>query len=151
MDASERSAFAHGAVAMIKANPDITLHGIVVNKSRVMDHIRSDPNKLYNYAIRCCMLKHIARFDQVTLVPDPRSVKVASGNAMQDYLQMGLWFELRAKTTLQAKPRDSAESAQIQFVDMLAGLIQARYEDGDTADFQTLRAYLRMKDLYFKR
>ncbi len=151
MDAAERTAFAHAAAAMLLANPEITAHVIIVNKERVMDHIRADANKLYNYAINCCMLEHLSRFDNVTLVPDPRSVKVASGNALPDYLQMRLWFELGARTQLVAKPRDSKVSLQIQFVDMLAGLIQARYEDGNVADMNLLSAHIRMIHLYFPR
>lgn len=149
MDAAERTEFALTADAMLKANTDISLHAIVVNKERVMSHIRADANKLYNYAIGCCMLEHFSRYDNVKLVPDPRSVKVASGNALPDYLQMKLLFDMSAATQLVARPRDSKASLQIQFVDMLAGLIQARYEDGNLADLAILAPHLNLVHLYF--
>lgn len=150
MDAAERTAFAHLAKAMLEANPDITAHAIVVNKSKVMGHIRVDPNKLYNYAIGCCMLEHLSRFEAVTLVPDPRSVKVASGNALPDYLQMKLAFDLSVPTRVVARPRDSKQSLQIQFVDMLAGLVQARYEDAQGGDLGVVENQLRLQRMYFQ-
>jgi len=48
MSNAERIAFATVARRMAYAHCDISLHAVVVNKERVMNHIRQDANKLYN-------------------------------------------------------------------------------------------------------
>src|ERR1035441_5537034 len=85
---------------MLAKCPEIALHAIVVKKENVQAHIRTDSNKLYNYMIRLALLDKMAKHDVVTLVPDPRSIKVQSGNSLHDYLQMQLWFEKKATTKL---------------------------------------------------
>jgi len=79
--------------------------------------------------IRLFVLDCMALETDVTLVPDERSVKVASGNSLHDYLQTELWFTRKVKTVLQTQPCDSRNCKGIQFADMLAGLVQQRHED----------------------
>jgi hypothetical protein len=55
---------------------DIILHAIVVKKEHVLLHIGQDANKLYNYMIRLALLAKMAKHDVVTMVPDPRTIKV---------------------------------------------------------------------------
>jgi hypothetical protein len=99
--------------------------------------------------IRLALLDKMAKHDVVTLVPDPRSIKVQSGNSLHDYLQMQLWFEKRATTTLLTSPSDSAKSLGIQFADMLAGVVQARFENNSSSDYQILANRLVVNQLYF--
>jgi Protein of unknown function (DUF3800) len=92
MGPAERTAFASAALRMCTDHADIHLHAITVKKERVEQHIRGDENKLYNYMIRLCVLDCTEKHDEVTLVPDPRSIKVESGRSLHDYLQIELWF-----------------------------------------------------------
>jgi hypothetical protein len=149
MDSDERSEFARLAKAMIDKHPDIHLRTITVKKQNVMQHIRADSNKLYNYMIGLCLLELMAQHDQVTMVPDPRSLKVQSGNSLHDYLQVDLWFYRNVKTKLINHPQDSAQCRAIQFADMLAGLVFAHYEDGEQTNYDVLRPKIRQKCLYF--
>lgn len=149
MEADERTAFVHGVQTMLLKHPDIALHAIVVKKENVQSHIQTDPNKLYNYMIRLALLDRMAKHDVVTLVPDPRSIKVASGNSLHDYLQMQLWFEKKATTRLITAPSDSAQNKGLQFADMLAGLVQGRFEDNASADFQVISKHITINKLYF--
>lgn len=149
MTPKERSAFASVAVEMCNKHPDIHLHGITVKKERVEDHIRSDENKLYNYMIRLCVLDCMATQDRVSLIPDPRSIKVQSGNSLHDYLQTELWFTRRVKTMLATTPLDSKNCRGIQFADMLAGLIQHRFEDRYFDYIRICIRRLRLKKLFF--
>jgi Protein of unknown function (DUF3800) len=149
MDPAERTHFAKEALAMVAKHPEIVMHAIVVKKQNVQAHIRADANKLYNYMIRLALLDKMAKHDVVTLVPDPRSIKVQSGNSLHDYLQMQLWFEKRATTTLLTSPSDSAKSLGIQFADMLAGVVQARFENNSSSDYQILANRLVVNQLYF--
>lgn len=149
MNPAERTFFARAARSMCDRHPFIALHAIVVKKQNVLPHIRADANKLYNYMIRLALLKRMAKHDVVTMVPDPRSIKVSSGDSLHDYLQTELWFTEHVNTNLITSPADSAKSKGVQFADMLAGLVQARFEDNASADFQIIQPKLMLNQLYF--
>ena len=130
-------------------HPDIYLHAIVVKKEKVEEHIRKDCNKLYNYMIRLALLERMAAYDAIILVPDSRSIKVKSGNSLPDYLQTELWFTKKVKTKLSMSLTDSQHSLGIQFADMLAGVVQSRFEDAAVSDFKTLAPALKLNQLFF--
>ncbi|HVM94391.1 MAG TPA: DUF3800 domain-containing protein [Terriglobales bacterium] len=149
MRPDERAAFALLAVKMCNSHPDIHLHAITVKKERVQPHIRNDANKLYNYMIRLCVIECMATQDRVVFIPDPRSIKVESGNSLHDYLQTELWFTHHVKTILTTTPLDSRNSKGIQFADMLAGLVQHRYEDRHFDYIRICIRRLKLRKLFF--
>jgi len=149
MSPSERTAFAKIAFRMCAKHSDIHLHAITVKKVNVALHIRNDENKLYNYMIRLSLLDCMANQDQVTFIPDPRTIKVESGNSLHDYLQTELWFTKNVKTVLSTTPLDSKSCKGIQFADMLAGLVQQRFEDKCFDHIRFCVRHLRMKRLFF--
>jgi len=150
MTADERKEFAESARKMCDANADISLCCITVKKENVMQHIRSDSNKLYNYMIGLLLLQRMALHADVTMVPDPRSIKVQSGNSLHDYLQIDLWFVKEVPTTLRTNPQDSQFSLSIQFTDMLCGLIRTHWEHAETGNYGILRPSVHEKCLYFR-
>lgn len=87
MSPAARSAFATTAAGMARDHSDITFRAIVAQKRNVMDHIRTDPNKLCNYMTKLLLIEEMARHDTVHFVPDPRSIQVESGRSLHDYLQ----------------------------------------------------------------
>ena len=141
--------FAHTARKMCDQHNDIYLHAMVVKKQNVEEHIRKDANKLYNYMIRLSLLERMSGYDLVTIVPDARSVKVKSGNSLHDYLQTELWFTKNVKTYLSTQPLDSNQSVGVQFADMLSGIVQSRFEDGESNNFQILNPKLKLSCLFF--
>jgi hypothetical protein len=149
MTPAERAAFACAAAKMCDQHPDIHLHGITVRKDNVAAHIRTDENKLYNYMIRLSLLDCMAAQNEVLFIPDPRTIKVQSGNSLHDYLQMELWFTKKVKTVLTTTPLDSKNCRGIQFADMLAGLIQHRFEEKCFEHMRTCIRRLRLKRLFF--
>jgi hypothetical protein len=149
LKANERAAFAQALVKMRTQHPDIHLHGITVKKENVERHIRTDENKLYNYMIKLCILDCMAMEDSVVFIPDPRSIKVESGNSLHDYLQTELWFTKKTKTILTTDPRNSKTCINLQFADMLAGLIQHRFEDKYFGHMKTCARHLKLKRLFF--
>jgi hypothetical protein len=149
MTPEERLYFASRARDLSAKHPEIVLHAIVVRKQNVMPHIRNDANKLYNYMTRLALLDRMAQYDVVTMVPDPRSIRVKSGNSLHDYLQTELWFTKKAATNLITRPSDSATSLAVQFADMLAGAVQSRFEDNSTHVFQLIQPHLKLVQLYF--
>jgi len=74
------------------------------------------------------LLHEMSNYDEVSFYPDPRKIKVESGNSLHDYLQTQLWFEKTVKTNLTTIPLESSASRNIQFSDMLAGLVQGYFE-----------------------
>ena len=149
MKSIEREEFSRALVKMCTKHPDIHLHGITVKKENVEQHIRTDENKLYNYMIKFLVLDCMARASAVVFIPDPRSIKVQSGNSLHDYLQTELWFTKKTKTILTTDPKDSKTCINLQFADMLAGLIQHRFEDKYFEHMKICVRYLRLKRLFF--
>lgn len=74
MGSNQREHFATIAARMKDRHEDISLISIVVKKKNVMEHIRKDGNKLYNYMIRLALLDYMTGFDVVTFIPDPRVI-----------------------------------------------------------------------------
>lgn len=150
MTLDQRVWFAKQASELHTKHPaDIRYISITVKKENVKDHIRSDANKLYNYMIGLSLLNEMAKHNSVMFVPDPRSMKVESGNSLHDYLQMQLWFEKQAATTLTTQPCDSASSLNVQFSDMLSGVVQGHFEDGNSKPWDGLRNNISYKTLFF--
>ncbi len=147
----ERTEFAKLASKICSAHPDVHLRGITVRKANVEVHIRSDANKLYNYMIRLLLLDVMAAENDVLLVPDPRSIKVKSGNSLHDYLQMELWFTKKVKTILTTHPQDSQYCMGIQCADMVAGLVQNRFEEGCFDYVRECAKHLKLKSLFFSK
>ena len=132
-----------------KYRQDIRYMSITVKKENVQGHIRSDANKLYNYMIGLSLLNEMRKHEKVTFVPDPRSVKVESGNSLHDYLQTQLWFEEKAETILTTEPFDSASNRNVQFADMLSGIVQGHFEDGNSKPWNEIRYNISYKTLFF--
>ncbi len=150
MSIAERICFAEQANQLRLKHPEaIRYLAITVKKENVRDHIRTDANKLYNYMIGLSLLNEMSKHKRITFLPDPRSIKVESGNSLHDYLQTQLWFEMRSTTVLTTKPCDSAASKNIQFSDMLSGLVQGHFEDGNSKPWGKLRENISYKTLFF--
>jgi hypothetical protein len=145
----ERAFCASELRKLCDANQDVFIHAIVVKKQNVLAHIRADGNKLYNYMIRLALLKRMAGHDVVTMIPDPRSIKVKSGNSLHDYLQTELWFTEKCNTNLLTCPMDSSQCKGIQLADFLAGMVQAHFEDNLSRDYRTIQSRLLLNRLFF--
>ena len=151
MSLIERTWFAKKANELkIQHQADIKYISITVKKENVQNHIRSDANKLYNYMIGLSLLQEMSCHEKVTFVPDPRSIKTKSGNSLHDYLQTQLWFEKEASTILTTKPCDSASSLNLQFSDMLSGIVQGHFEDNNSKPWEKLRTNISYIPLFFK-
>ena len=150
MSPEARTDFAKNAAKLVTATPGVELLAIVADKRNVMEHIRQDSNKLYNYMVKLLLLEHMAKHDRVTFIPDPRSIKVESGNSLHDYLQTELWFGSGAKTQLETTPRDSRHCLNLQFTDMLAGVVQSHFEFGESRHWTHLEPHVNVKTLFFR-
>ena len=150
MTIDERIWFAKEASTLRDRYPnDIRYISITVKKENVQQHIRNDANKLYNYMIGLSLINEMARHDVITFVPDPRSIKVESGNSLHDYLQTLLWFEKQVATVLTTLPCDSAASLNVQFSDMLSGVVQGHFEDGNSRPWSEMCNQISYRTLFF--
>ncbi len=107
LDEADRSFLAKRISKLLKKSSRIRIFAITVNKREVKEHIRHDPNKLYNYMISLILPDRIRRYQRVSLIHDKRSIKVKSGNSLVDYLQIKIWFELNSKTQIDYQPLES--------------------------------------------
>ena len=149
MKPAARLDFCQRAVALRRTHPDILYATITAKKQNVHAHIKTDSNKLYNFMIRLLLLDLMAKFEHVTLVPDPRTIKVQSGNSLHDYLQTELWFTKNALTKLSTEPEDSAGCLALQFADMLAGAVFRYHQDNDSAPWNVIAQDVTGTRLYF--
>ncbi|MEQ4453502.1 DUF3800 domain-containing protein [Kosakonia sacchari] len=151
MNLTERERFSTQASQLIQNYPnDIQYHAIVVRKEQVQEHIRRDSNKLYNYMIGLSLLQEMSRHNDILFVPDPRSIKVQSGNSLHDYLLTQLWFEYQVQTQLTTLPLSSDKCLNIQFADMLSGLVQHHFEDGNSNAWNIMSPHIQCKKLFFR-
>ena len=95
------------------------------------------------------LIEEMARHDTVHFVPDPRSIRVESGRSLHDYLQTELWFTQGAPTRLHTNPMDSRHCLNLQFTDMLAGVLQSHFEHGQSAYLTPLSDLIQVRTLYF--
>lgn len=149
LDSNERTVCAVELRKLCDSNSDIFLHVIVVKKQNVLAHIQADSNKLYNYMVRLALVKRMAKYDVVTMIPDPRSIKVKSGNSLHDYLQTELWFTEKSSANLLTCPQDSATCKGVQLADFLAGIVQAYFEDNASRDFAVVQPKIFLSRLFF--
>ncbi|WP_070414709.1 DUF3800 domain-containing protein [Pseudomonas lundensis] len=151
MDPEERLEFARLAAKLCAANAgSIQFVSITAKKCNVMEHIRRDPNKLYNYMIGLLLLDHMARADEIIFAPDDRSIKVKSGNSLHDYLQTKLWFDRDVRTILKTVPCDSSSNLCVQFADMVSGVAQSHYEDRSSEPLRVMARCFRPFLIYNK-
>ncbi|TVV41864.1 DUF3800 domain-containing protein [Thalassolituus sp. C2-1] len=141
--------FSSRVKALCSSNPDIHIRAITVRKENVAPERQSDSNKLYNYMIKKFLCEYMTQYESITLVPDPRTIRVESGNSLHDYLQTELWFELNSNTQLATCPVDSANCLGLQFADMLSGVVRAQYEDLNEDYFKVLADDLENHELFF--
>jgi len=148
MPTASRLTFARNAVKLREACDQISYKAIVVKKQNV-DHIFcSDSNKLYNYMLRLLLLEDMVKHRHVTLIPDPRSIKVENGSCLHHYLDMML-YEAGADTKLESISRDSRSCLSLQFVDMLAGVVEIHHEFKKSTCWKILAPHIQVKQLFF--
>jgi hypothetical protein len=146
---NERIKFAQRVANLITRHPSIEISTITVRKENVQPHIQKDPNKLYNYMVNFALLDKISKYPTVNFIPDPRTIKVESGNSLVDYLQIKLWFEYNSATIIRHQPMESHQNYNLQFVDFIAHIIWSRYEKNMSGAFNILKHRISNKQLFF--
>jgi len=99
--------------------------------------------------IKFALLEKIKTVPHVDFIPDPRTLKVQSGNSQIDYLQTTLWFEYNSSTVLNHTPMESQRNLNLQFTDFIANIVWRFYEFNRSEGFNTLKKHLFLKHLFF--
>lgn len=149
LENSDKVFFSQKATQLCQNNEDIKIATITVKKENVRDHIRLDPNKLYNYMIKFALLDYIHLFPRVAFIPDIRTIKVKSGNSLVDYLQTELWFSYDSTTKIDNHPTESKNSKNLQFIDFVANIVWKRHESNHTEPLNHLAPSIFQKHLFF--
>ena len=145
----ETSKFIDRVIRLLIKEPSITISIITVKKENVQPHIRADANKLYNYMVNFAILQEIKECPMVDFIPDPRTIKIPSGNSLVDYLKTKLWFELNSATIIKHIPSESRRNLNLQFADFIAHIVWSRYENNEYDLYKILRPFISEKHLFF--
>lgn len=136
-------------VKLLHEQLNISIGAITVKKENVNENIREDSNVLYNYMVSLSIAQQIAHFEEVTLIPDKRSIKVKSGNSLYEYLKIKIWFDWQANTKLYYTPKESHSDLNLIFVDWITNFIWRHYEDQRSDAYRILKPYLKENLLFF--
>lgn len=140
---------AEAIVSWLNKNPGFQIGSITVKKEKVFTHIRSDGNKLYNYMMGLSLLPKVKGHEEVIIVRDDRTIKVASGNSCIDYLQIKMWFDYSSPTKLKDNPSASDKNLNLIFIDWVANFVWSHYEDGRSNPFYKLSTKINNQTLFF--
>lgn len=135
LNLADKELFLKMTSKLLQEHKDIQLRSITVHKEYVNEKMKKDPNVLYNYMIKCLLLKCICASKFVDFMPDRRSEKVNTKWNMGEYLnQMILEHAIDNEVINQScnvVPMDSSKCLELQFIDFYAGLIWSAYEFKD--------------------
>ena len=119
-----------------------SVHFIVVRKSNVKAELRRDTNILYNYVTGLMLSPMLCSLVRANVQLDCRTIKVASGNGLSEYLRIKLWCEMNSPVNLNLSFPDSRESPGIQVADFVANAIFRKYEREDSVSYEALKPIL---------
>ncbi len=141
--------FANKVIHLLNKDSTIHIGAITVKKENVENHIRGDPNLLYNYMMRLGFIDYISEYESVKLIRDEKSVKIKSGNTLQNYLQTELWFNKNVKTKIEDLPTDSRKNINLIFIDWITHIIWSKYEFKKYKAYDIILPELKLKNLFF--
>ncbi len=135
LNTKEKSQFIHLITELKHQNDDILFFAITIEKAKANNKLRTNPNTLYNYAVKCMLLDEIIKYQYVDFIPDNRCEKTNSRWNMKEYLQQML-VEKSLDTVVVNKncnitPMNSQHNLALQFVDFYVAMVWAKYEFHD--------------------
>lgn len=132
------------------ADLECSAHYIVVNKNKVKTELRRDTNILYNYVTGLMLGPLLCNLLQAQVHLDCRTIKVASGNSLSEYLRIKLWCEMNSPVNVALSFPDSRQSLGIQAADFVANAVFRKYERRDSSGYSALSRIIGVnKRLFF--
>ncbi len=125
------------------------LYALVLNKERVYESLRQEPERLYNYLARMliekCPLAEAT--NRVILTLDRRKAKAEQADFSR-YLTSQLQAFLAPQIPLNIYTSASEESAGVQAADLFCWGIFRKYERGDQEWYRLFRRKIRFETVY---
>lgn len=153
LSSKEKEQFLKQIIKLYQDHPDIHLLSITVNKRRVKNKLRNDPNALYNYMVKTMLLDRLCSHRHIDFMPDSRCEKVNVGWNLEIYLKQMIaecsQINDIENETINVKPFDSRVTKELQFIDFYAGLVWSKYEFKDTRIDQYLNIATPSNQLMF--
>lgn len=109
---------------------DIEIRYIVADKRHVFQRLLDDQNVFYNYMLKLLIMPIVRtkKIDELEILIDRRSIKVASGNSFEDYIKAEIWGELGSKMDITVRYPESHASKLVQAADFVAHSVYCNYE-----------------------
>lgn len=153
LSSKEKEQFIKQIIKLYQDHPDIHLLSITVNKRRVKNKLRNDPNALYNYMVKTMLLDRLCSHRHIDFMPDSRCEKVNVGWNLEIYLKQMIaecsQINDIENETINVKPFDSRVTKELQFIDFYAGPVWSKYEFKDTRIDQYLNIATPSNQLMF--
>jgi hypothetical protein len=120
---------------------DVILGAITVKKENVPAPLKNGGNDhlLYNYMLNCCLPKLLKGYDEVTIIPDKRSVPKGSVNSCPDSIKTELWFREGCSTKLTYTPKESQTDDGLMFIDWIANFVWRNHENAHDQPYNRLK------------
>lgn len=126
-----------------------SLYSLVLNKARVYEDLRREPERLYNFIARTlierCPFQQAK--DRIILTLDRRKT-IEEINAFNQYLLVQLQGSLPLNVPIEIYHKHSWERKGLQAVDLFSWGLFRKYERGDMSWYQVFRNRLAVEDVY---
>jgi len=125
------------------------IYTLILNKARVYEELRSQPERLYNFIgrklIERCPFKEVK--DRIILTLDRRK-SVAEIQQFNQYLLVQLQGSLPLHVPFEIYHEHSWKNKGLQAVDLFTWGIFRKYERGDTSWYQIFRERIKFENVY---
>jgi len=145
----EKLLFAERVVDFKIKSPFIQIFSMTAKKRNVMQHLRADPNLLYNYMTKLLFAGRIPPSGHLYFTPDPRTIKLKSGYELHTYLKGVIWYEYNSKAVLTLKNHCSHNNLNLQFIDIVANIVWSHFERQRSKPFKKISPAIDSLRLYF--
>lgn len=107
---------------------DFHCHYIVADKNHLSQKLLKDNNICFNY-LASHLLKPILKGtdENIQVIIDNRSIKVASRNSLQDYIKLKALTEWGFEKKISFEYKDSKEVKNLQAIHLIANVVYGRY------------------------
>lgn len=114
----------------IVSKEDVFIRYVVADKEHVLAKLLEDENLLYNFMLQFIVIPVVSnkQVKELEINLDKRSIKVASGNSFEDYINIKINYELGLDVKIKVKYYESHNSYAIQAADFVANAVNTKYE-----------------------
>lgn len=142
-------------LGFIEHDPDMHLGAVTINKAKVPSMLTGTENSniLYNHMVQALLCPMVKHYENISIIPDKRSVPSGSQNSCADLIKHKLWCEFDSRISISYKAEESQYNQRLQFIDWIANFVWRSYEDSHKNSsqdaYQIISPSLQEKTIYF--